>query len=149
MSVEIELLLDKIVTDYDFNAMFTFKDSFTLALIEHNVRNIVLEIIAEFLGVDVDFHGRAFSGRKPYWPLQIELARQCLYEAFGAHLDDAVAWTGPTPFEYRKVRLMTYMWHGFLRKPGQRFRFLHDLIQKNVASAQQELQGFQGELLSQ
>ena len=141
MSIGFDVPLDKIVTDYDFNAMFAFEDAFYCDLIESNVRNEVLVVIAEFLGEDVDFHGSAFSGRKPSWSLKMELARQCLYEAFGAHVADAGAWSGPAPFEYRKVRLVTYMWHGFLRKPGQSFRVLHGLIQNPVATGHQALPG--------
>ena len=146
MSIKFNIPLDQVLTDYDFNAMFALEDVFYGHLIASNVRNEVLGVIAEFLGEDVDFHGSAFSGRKPSWSLKMELARQCLYEAFGAHVDDAEAWSGPTPFEYRKVRLVTYMWLGFLRKPGQSFSVLHCLIQKDVATGHQDLQGFQGEL---
>ena len=136
MSIVCDMPLDKIATDYDFNAMFAFEDVFYGHLIRSSVRNEVLVVIAEFLGEDVDFHGSAFSGRKPSWSLKMELARQCLYEAFGAHVDDAGAWSGPAPFEYRKVRLVTYMWHGFLRKPGQSSSVLHGIIQRAVATGQ-------------
>ena len=146
MSIECYIPLEQIVTYYDFHEMFALEDEFYDTLIANNVRNEVLGVIAKFLGEDVDFHGSAFSGNKPSWSLKIELARQCLYSAFGAHVDDAEAWSGPTPFEYRKVRLVTYMWLGFLRRPEQSFSILHGLIQKDVATGQQDLQGFQGEL---